>query len=178
MTKLDITFKICIFGDGGVGKTTLTEKYLTGLFLEDIKLTIGTNFYQKHLYVMGKMVGLQIWDFGGERNFRTLFPTYIKGSSGAIFMYDITRNFTLINMQEWMKLVRESLLPEINIPILMVGGKADLEQKRAVSKEYAANFGKEYGFLDQIECSAKTGYNVEEVFAKLTIAIMKNHNLT
>ncbi len=177
MAKIDFVFKICIFGDGGVGKTTLTEKYMTGLFLEDIKLTIGTNFYQKHIFIMGKMVGLQIWDFAGERHFRQLFPRYIKGSSGAIFMYDITRNFTLINMKEWMNLVRESVSAENKIPILMVGGKTDLEQKRAVTKEFAEKLGKEYGFLDQMECSAKTGYNVEEIFAKLTVQMMKNNKL-
>jgi len=26
------TFKICIFGDGGVGKTTLIQKYVSGHF--------------------------------------------------------------------------------------------------------------------------------------------------
>jgi len=80
----DLAFKLCIFGDGGVGKTTLTERYLMGLFTEDTKMTLGTNFYQKNIVVKGLLVNLQIWDFGGEEQFRTLFPNYIRGS--AIFI--------------------------------------------------------------------------------------------
>ena len=42
-------FKICIFGDGGVGKTTLTQRYMTGIFEEKYQLTIGMDFYLKKL---------------------------------------------------------------------------------------------------------------------------------
>ena len=41
----DALFKICIFGDGGVGKTTLVNKYLTGIFKADQTITIGVDFH-------------------------------------------------------------------------------------------------------------------------------------
>ena len=49
------------------------------------------------------------------------------------------------------------------IPIMMVGGKLDLQFKRVVSKEAALEVVKEQDFLDYIECSAKTGENVEAI---------------
>jgi len=42
---IDFRFKVCLFGDGGVGKTTLTQRYLTGVFKERYSLTIGMDFY-------------------------------------------------------------------------------------------------------------------------------------
>ena len=172
----DITFKICIFGDGGVGKTTLTERFMTGLFKDDTVLTIGSNFYRKNLSVEGKNVSLQIWDFAGERKFRSLFPGYVKGASGCIFMYDITRYTSIKNFYEWMKSLEEGLGENPEIPILMVGGKKDLEDKRAFDKKLADDLVQEYGFTDHIECSAKTGLNVEEIFLRLTRIMMKNHD--
>jgi len=56
-------FKLCIFGDGGVGKTTLVHRYLTKIFKEDLKMTIGADFSVKELEIDGKTVVLRIWDF-------------------------------------------------------------------------------------------------------------------
>ncbi len=47
-------YKICIFGDGGVDKTTLVNRYLTGVFEEHLKITIGVNFYIKKLQLSGR----------------------------------------------------------------------------------------------------------------------------
>ena len=173
MSKVEKMYKICIFGDAGVGKTALTEKYLTGLFVKDTKITIGTNFYKKALSVKGITVVLQIWDFGGQ--YKELFPKYIQGSSGGIFMYDLTRDFTLLHIKEWMIILKESI--KAKIPILMVGGKADLVEDRKTSKELAEKFEKEYGFIDHIECSAKTGHNVDNIFTSLTLSILNDFKM-
>ena len=44
-------FKICIFGDGGVGKTTLVNRFISGKLHEDFKMTIGVDFYTKMIEV-------------------------------------------------------------------------------------------------------------------------------
>ena len=64
------TFKICIFGDGGVGKTTLVQRYVTGQFSQSTKMTIGVDIVTKHVQIEDWFVTLQIWDFGGEERFR------------------------------------------------------------------------------------------------------------
>ncbi|MCK4688545.1 MAG: GTP-binding protein, partial [Candidatus Lokiarchaeota archaeon] len=83
----DAMFKICIFGDGGVGKTTLVKRYMTGVFKGDSTMTIGVDFHVKKLEINGLNVSLQIWDFAGEDRFRFLLPSYVIGASGGIFMY-------------------------------------------------------------------------------------------
>lgn len=170
-------FKVCVFGDGGVGKTTLVNRYLTGLFSSDFKITIGADFYLKKLEIDGKDVTLQIWDFCGEQKFRFLLPSYVSGSSGGIFMYDITRYSSIVSADNWLNVFRKSFeRNEIDIPLLCVGGKLDLESKRSVSSDVVSEIVKKYNFFDFIECSAKTGKNVEEIFRSLSQKMIEKVN--
>jgi len=96
----DATFKIVIFGDAGCGKTTLTQRFLTNLFVSDSKMTIGVDFGIKVLEVENKKVKLQIWDFGGEKRFRFLLPTYVRGAKGAIFIYNVNDRSSLMSIDD------------------------------------------------------------------------------
>ena len=166
------SYKICLFGRGGVGKTTLTRRYLIGLFDENPKLTMGATIFLKNLEIDDKKVILQIWDFGGEEQFRFLLPVYSHGSACGIFMFDLSRYSTIKDMKQWINFFKEGL-EEKKIPLLMVGGKLDLIEKRSVSKEKALELSKEYGCFDYIECSSKTGENVEEIFKIIVFEVMK-----
>jgi len=152
-------YKICILGDGGVGKTTLVNRYLTGAFKDHLKITIGVNFYVKKFEFNERIVTLQIWDFAGEDRFRFILPSYLLGASGAIFMYDITRFSSFRNFNSWMEVFEEgSKRNEVEMPLLMVGGKKDLDYKRAVSLDDARAITDSHdGIYEYIECSAKTG---------------------
>ncbi|TFG02164.1 MAG: GTP-binding protein [Promethearchaeota archaeon] len=171
----DLLFKVCIFGDGGVGKTSLVRRFLTGLFVGNTTITLGVEFHMKKLDILGKRVTLQIWDFAGEDRFRFLLPGYVKGSSGGIFMFDITRGASLRNFDDWLTIFTKGTedSPIENPPIIMVGGKLDLHDRRAVYSKDAVDLAKKYDILDYIECSAKTGENVELIFHKLALALTK-----
>lgn len=174
-----VIFKICILGDGGVGKTTLVNRYLTGVFKDHLKITIGVNFYVKKLEFNDKIVTLQIWDFAGEDRFRFILPSYLLGAAGAVFMYDITRFSSFRNFHNWMEVFKEgNKRNEAEIPLLMVGSKKDLDYKRAVSYEDAQAIVKSFdGIYEYIECSAKTGENVLLIFEKLTELMMKKQGI-
>ena len=164
----DATFKVCIFGDGGVGKTTLVNKYLTGIFKGTTKITIGLDFHIKVIEVDGLKVKLQIWDFAGEERFRFLLRSYVEGASGGVFMYDITRYSSLKNIADWLNVLGNgSADPKKHFPILLVGGKSDLEHKRAVNRREARKIAKKYKLYEYFECSAKTGVNIERVFSSI-----------
>ena len=172
-------YKVCIFGDGGVGKTTLIGRYLTGVFQSNSEITIGVDFHIKKLEILGKRVTLQIWDFAGESRFRFLLPSYVLGASGGIFMYDITRYSSLKNFQDWLSIIKQGYRGPIKqIPIIMVGSKLDLEHKRAVTRDDAHELAKDNGLFGYIECSSKDGQNVEEVFAEIGRLMMNNTDLT
>lgn len=161
----DATYKIVIFGDAGCGKTTLTQRYLTNLFKSDTSMTIGVDFEVKSLDIDEKKVKLQIWDFGGEERFRFLLPTYVKGANGGIFMYDITNYSSLAHIDDWLTVILKKI--DDMFPVIVVGGKADLEE-REVNSEEGIQIAESRDMDAFIECSSKTGENVEETFEALT----------
>ncbi|MFX1340158.1 MAG: GTP-binding protein [Promethearchaeota archaeon] len=172
------TFKICIFGSGGVGKTTLIQRYVTGQFSQSTKMTIGVDIVSKKVQIEDWFVTLQIWDFGGEERFRFFLPAYARGSFGGVYMYDITRYTSLMDLDEWLSVFKKGCGYDLNpIPILMVGGKLDLAEGRAIPFEQAFSFAQSRHIYKIIECSAKTGQNVESIFTEITSRIMKNMSL-
>ncbi|MGB5912505.1 MAG: Rab family GTPase [Promethearchaeia archaeon] len=172
----DATFKIVIFGDAGCGKTTLTQRFLTNLFVSDSKMTIGVDFEVKSLEVESKKVKLQIWDFGGEERFRFLLPTYVRGAKGGLFMYDITNYASIAHIDDWLTVIRKEIKVEDEFPIIVVGGKADLSSNREITPDEGIKIAQSRGTDGFIECSSKTGENVEETFEALTRLMINNSN--
>ena len=41
MGKLNLAFKMCVFGDSGVGKSTMIKRFITHKFEHNLKSTIG-----------------------------------------------------------------------------------------------------------------------------------------
>lgn len=159
-----LAFKVCVFGDGGVGKTTLIRRFSTGVFEEDLKMTIGADFSVKNVKVEGKPVSLRIWDFAGEDRFRVLLPAFAKGADGGIFMYDTTRYSSLGQIKDWLSIFEYFVSDKKSkIPIIIVGGKIDLEN-RSVTTEDAMELSNTYELIAHFECSSKTGDNVEQIF--------------
>ena len=174
----DAMFKVCIVGDGGVGKTCLVNRYLTGIFKSDSTMTIGVDFLLKTVEIDNKKVALQIWDFAGEDRFRFLLPSYVRGASMGIFMFDITRNASLTKLTDWLEVFRKGTVDENpEVPIFMVGGKLDLHDRRSVYSKDAVDMAKKYSLYDYIECSAKTGENVELIFYKIARALIESAGL-
>jgi len=165
MADYDYTFKVIMIGDASVGKTSLTLRFISGFFLEDLKLTIGVDFYSKTTNFKEKKVKLQIWDFGGEERFRFLLSQYCKGANGAFFLYDITNSITLDHLPDWTQNIREHAG---DIPIMLIGSKKDLEEFRAVTREEGILAAKKYNLTSFVELSSKTGDNVEKAFEVIT----------
>lgn len=171
-------YKVCIYGNGGVGKTSLTQRYLTGVFKERYQLTIGVDFYVKKFELDGAKIALHIWDFAGEEKFRFLMPSSLAGAEGVIFMYDITRFNTLKDLSDWIKMYNNAIEKSDSNPVsLLVGGKLDLKEVRAITKENALEFGRNNRLNGYIECSSKDGTNIGQIFDNLTIMMMKNKGL-
>ncbi|MFX1456163.1 MAG: Rab family GTPase [Promethearchaeota archaeon] len=161
---------MCVFGDNAVGKTSLVDRYLTDEFHENIQATLGASIHIKFIEVKNGKVTLQIWDFGGHKNFMFLIPSYARGSSGAVFMFDLTNLKSLENLYGWLIEFKKI---SGNIPLILVGNKLDLIQKRVCTKEEALILMTTYKFFDYIETSAKTGENIQSVFKLLLLEIFR-----
>ncbi len=171
-------FKVCVFGDGGVGKTTLINKYTTGVFKDGYLMTIGMDFHVKKLNIDEKDVTLHVWDFAGEDRFRFLLPSIVSGALGIIFVYDITRYASLKNLKDWVSIFRKSTEKATEpIQVFLVGSKLDLESKRSVSKDDGVKFANDNNFQGFFECSSKTGKNVQDIFNMLAKKMLLCHTV-
>ncbi|MHA2283764.1 MAG: Rab family GTPase [Promethearchaeota archaeon] len=165
MEKLNLAFKMCVFGDSGVGKSTLINRYVTAKFDQDLKSTLGAAILMKFIETDSYRITLQIWDFAGEERFGTLLPSYAQGSSAAIFMCDISNRTSISNINSWLQTFKKGNNNfGANFPFLVVGGKLDLAEFRAVNREDIEDIITVRKNFDYLECSSKTGENVDLLF--------------
>ncbi|MFX1308715.1 MAG: Rab family GTPase [Promethearchaeota archaeon] len=158
-------FKILLAGNGGVGKTSLLRRYVDGYFDESTIMTVGVDFFTKELNFNNAHCLLQLWDLGGQERFRYLLENFVMGARAALLLFDLTRMPLIKDILEWVNITR---LHDINLPILLIGTKLDLDDFIAVDDESALHLKNTFNMIDYIKTSAKTGYNVEKAFEMLT----------
>ncbi|OLY80045.1 GTP-binding protein ryh1 [Smittium mucronatum] len=111
-----------------------------------------------------RTVRLQLWDTAGQERFRSLIPSYIRDSSVAVIIYDITDRTSFTNTTKWIEDARQERGNDVII--VLVGNKTDISDKRAVSTEEGEKKAREVG-ATFMETSAKAGYNIKELFKKI-----------
>ena len=82
-------FKVVILGSGGVGKSAITMKFVTGNFMEKYDPTIE-DFYRKEIEIDQAPAMLEILDTAGTEQFASMRDLYIKNGQGFIIVYSIT----------------------------------------------------------------------------------------
>ncbi|MHA2398233.1 MAG: Rab family GTPase [Promethearchaeota archaeon] len=158
-------FKVCVVGDGGVGKSTMVQRLTTGQFIPQ-KITIGTDLATHDIQLDKNITRLQIWDFAGERRFRIFLPTYAQGARGCVLCYDITRRASFEHLEEWYNIVNDNA---VNPVFILVGEKLDLaDVRRSIEYDQGVEFQKKYNIDYFFESSSKSGKNNAKIFETLT----------
>ncbi|KAI9633459.1 P-loop containing nucleoside triphosphate hydrolase protein [Dioszegia hungarica] len=161
-------FKLVFLGEQSVGKTSLITRFMYDTFDNTYQATIGIDFLSKTMYLEDRTVRLQLWDTAGQERFRSLIPSYIRDSSVAVIVYDITNRTSFLNTSKWVDDVRNERGQDVII--VLVGNKTDLNDKRQVTPEDLDKRAKELGVMS-IETSAKAGHNVKTLFKKIAMAL-------
>jgi len=161
-------YKLVFLGDQSVGKTSIITRFMYDTFDSTYQATIGIDFLSKTMYLEDRTVRLQLWDTAGQERFRSLIPSYIRDSSVAIIVYDITNRSSFINTVKWIDDVRSERGNDVIM--MLVGNKTDLADKRQVSVEEGEAKAKEYDIMF-IETSAKAGFNIKALFRKVASAL-------
>ena len=166
-------YKFAVFGAGGIGKSTLTIRFITDKFVDDYDPTLEDS-YRKHALIDGELALIDVLDTGGRSEFSTFNPYSVHFSqySGAFLIgYSITSRASFDEAE----MLREKVLRAKNyqeIPMVIIATKCDLENDRQVSKEEGIKFAKECG-VPFYETSAKTKINNEECFYQLVREMRK-----
>lgn len=161
-------YKLVFLGEQAVGKTSVITRFMYDTFEYNYQATIGIDFLSKTMYLEDRTVRLQLWDTAGQERFRSLIPSYIRDSSGAIVVYDITNRASFLNTSKWIEDVRNERGSDV--VIVLVGNKTDLADKRQVSTEEGEEKAKENNVMF-IETSAKVGHNIKALFRQLAQAL-------
>ncbi|GAA5960629.1 hypothetical protein JCM21900_006027 [Sporobolomyces salmonicolor] len=161
-------FKLVFLGEQSVGKTSLITRFMYDTFDNTYQATIGIDFLSKTMYLEDRTVRLQLWDTAGQERFRSLIPSYIRDSSVAVVVYDITNRTSFLNTSKWVDDVRSERGNDVII--VLVGNKTDLNDKRQVTTDEAEQKAKELNVMF-IETSAKAGHNVKTLFRKIAQAL-------
>ena len=97
--------KIIFCGDAGVGKTSIINSIMGQKFSEEYEPSIGVDFFSKTIRYKGRLMKLQIWDSAGQEKFRSIIPSYIRGSSLIFLIFDITKKESFDHLNEWITFI-------------------------------------------------------------------------
>jgi Ras-related protein Rab-6A len=161
-------FKLVFLGEQSVGKTSLITRFMYDSFDNTYQATIGIDFLSKTMYLEDRTVRLQLWDTAGQERFRSLIPSYIRDSTVAVVVYDITNMNSFQQTSKWIDDVRTERGSDVII--MLVGNKTDLSDKRQVSIDEGERKARELNVMF-IESSAKSGYNVKQLFRRVAAAL-------
>ena len=162
ITQYDLSFKMIVIGDSGVGKSCLTNKATKNLFEETYNATVGFEFFTFNLKLNNKIIKLQVWDTCGQELYRSLITNFYRNSSLAIMVYAIDNKESFENIDIWLKELRTHSNPDTKV--FLIGNKIDLENDRIINREQAEEYSNQNHFNLFMESSAKTGFNAQKIF--------------
>lgn len=163
-----IKLKVVLIGDVNVGKTSLAVRFTRDKFDQHLKHTIGASFITKVAIVHGDVISFQIWDTAGQERYKSLVPMYLRGAHIAFIVYDVTDQTSFRNVDFWLDALQHH--GDMATAVL-VANKCDLES--AVDETMAVNYAMERG-IQFVTTSAKTGYNVEQLFHSIGCKVVNS----
>ena len=166
------TFKLVLVGDGGVGKTTFVKRHLTGEFEKKYVATLGVEVHPLEFHTNRGQLVFNVWDTAGQEKFGGLRDGYYIQGQCAIIMFDVTSRITYKNVPNWH---RDMVRVCENIPIVLVGNKVDVKERKVKAKQITFHRKKNLQYYD---ISAKSNYNFEKPFLWLARKLVGDPNLS
>lgn len=158
--------KVVLLGHFGVGKTSLIRQFVESDFSENYLVTVGVHVKKKDVLIDNEKVTLVIWDIEGDTSISKARKSYLLGTNGFIYVFDVSRPETFENIEEEMNYLKAHFN---EIPVCVLGNKKDKFEEGV-----SASFFETEKFKEVLFTSAKTGENVENAFQALTQKILKN----
>ena len=173
--QYDLSFKIIVIGDSGVGKSCLTNRATTNLFEDTYSATVGFEFLSFNVKIEDKVVKLQIWDTCGQELYRSLITNFYRNSSLAIIVYAVNSKDSFENIEMWLRELRTHSNPDAKV--FLIGNKIDLENERKISTEEGQRYAEQYKLNKFVETSAKTGFNAKNIFIEAAKILYEDYIL-
>lgn len=154
--------KVVILGNSGVGKTSLINRWTTGVWNSSVKPTIGANHQRKTVDLESVSVDVFVWDTAGQEQFQSLTPLYARSATCAIVTASITDNLSFEAIQTWIDLLKNAC--EKMPPLILAVNKIDIQVPNAPShQEIEEKYGSDFAAVFFV--SAQSGEGVDGTFS-------------
>lgn len=160
-----IAKKVLLVGNFGVGKTSLIRRFVLNEFSEDYISTIGVRVSTKIVEFNSEKIKLLIWDVAGTKDDEKVPKAYFLGASAAMYVFDLSREETYLNIKSQLNAVKELSGLEY---ITVVGNKKDL-----LTSTELEQINKIISIPIDLVTSAKDDENVEDAFIALAKQCLK-----
>ena len=157
-------FKVIVYGDPEVGKTSLVLQFTDKAFNRTHIPTIGVNITEKQVIYKDVAFKFVIWDIAGQAKFMTIRKHFYEGAMAKILVFDLACTASLESIPRWDVDVTKYIGGDL--AGILIGNKNDLVEAREVPRETGIKTARSLG-LEYIETSAKTGDNVDDSFERI-----------
>ena len=162
--------KLVLLGDGRVGKTSLTLRYVNNVFSEKQTATIQASYLTKRVTVDGQTVNLCIWDTAGQERFHALGPIYYRDADAALLVYDLLDKDSFDRVQSWVRELKK--MANKNIVLAIAGNKSDMDKLRQVNMLESETYAESIGATHFVT-SAKLNTGIDEVFMDIARRVLQ-----
>ena len=162
-----IDFKIITIGDPYVGKTAIIRRYIENKFYVNHSNIVGITKFEKEIILKNKeKVYLNLIDTMGQEKYQSMNKQYVRNVDAVLFVFDLSRKETLMNVKMWIKFFNENFNGENEIPKYLIGNKKDL--KKDVDDDDIYFFKEDNEDLIYKETSAKEEDNqINDLFQEM-----------
>jgi len=165
-----IRHKICLLGSFAVGKTSLVQRFIKGIFSEKYLTTLGVKIDKKSILINDIEMEFIIWDLAGEDEFITVRESYLRGTSGYFLVVDGMRPETL----KTALLLFETMQKQNKLlPFVLLINKSDIKSQWTIDMKQIDKL--QASGWQVVETSAKNNEGVTESFQLLAAALFKKN---
>jgi len=162
-------YKVVLVGDSFVGKSSLINRLFMNKFSEQENTTVSPGLFRTKIGLPNAEIPVDIWDTAGQERFNCMVPIYARNAKGVVLVFDLSNPPTFASAKGWYEQLKQIIDPSCQI--LICGNKEDLQNDFDIAE--AAEWARK-NEIPFVKVSAKSGYNVKEVFQTITQMIYDN----
>ena len=160
----NITCKVVLVGESGVGKTCIIQRYINNIYNDNTESSTASTYSYKTVDYKqyNKSISFDIWDTAGQELYRAVAKNFYINAAIGILVYDIKRRDSFDAIKDyWYEELKAS--GEENMIFGVAGNKCDLFQQEKVSEEEGKKFAQSIGAVFQLT-SCKESIGIDELF--------------
>jgi GTP-binding nuclear protein Ran len=164
-------FKLVLVGPMATGKTMFVKRHLSGEFEKKYVCTGGVEVTPLVFHTNRGPIRFMVWDISGQVGFGPYRDGFYMEAQCAILMFDVEYRSPY---REIPFFHRDLIRVCENIPIVLVGNKVDIKDRKVKAKSIVFHRKKNLQYYD---ISVKSTYNFEKPFLWLARKLIGNPNL-